>query len=455
MKVIDITKTESIADSIQILQSNIDDVNIATYQKQYKIDGHSVLDKTKRPDKIVRTDNEEQRVEKVGRIPIAFQNKIVSTATSFAFGNPVALHAQPSTDNEKAVVSALHKILEDNKIDSFNRRMCKDILRTTQFAEIWYITELAKPSNEYGFSSKFKLKVLPISPWDGNRLYPFFNKNQDLVAFSRQFSFKDIDNKTTEYFETYTDEETLIWAKPQGGTWAEVSRTANIIGKIPVVFGQAEQTDWHDVQHIIERLETLLSNFADTNDYHGAPKIFVQGEIQGFAKKGETGAIIQGSVGATAQYLSWDHAPESVKLEIDTLFKLIYSLTQTPDISFESVKGLNQISGIALEMLFLDAHLKVQDKREIFDEYLQRRINIIKAFVGTLNTSLANDAQNVRIKPEIVPFTLRDNKEVINNLLAANGNQPLLSQKTAIAQSGLVPDAELEYEAILGEAGRG
>ena len=76
-------------------------------------------------------------------------------------------------------------------------------------------------------------------------------------------------------------------------------------------------------------------------------------------------------------YVSWQNAPESVKLEIETPLKMIYTITQTPDISFDAVKGLGAISGIALKLLFMDAHLKVQDKREIFDDYLQRRVNII------------------------------------------------------------------------------
>ena len=451
MKVLEITLTNDIAESIKILKFNAPDLDIEKYKKQYGITGHNVLDTAKRPDKIITIDDGESRVEKVGRIPISFQKKIVSAATSFAFGNPVELHSEPITEGEKQITKAIDIIFDDNKIDSFNRKMCKDILRCTQFAEIWHVVELKEASAEYGFDAKFKLRVLPISPWDGNKLYPFFDKSGDLIAFSREFQYKGIDGKASEYFETYTDEEIVVWEKKQGEAFVELSRAKNEIGKIPVIFGKDDSVDWSDVQYSIERLETLLSNFADTNDYHGSPKIFIQGAIQGFAKKGESGAIIQGETGSTAQYLSWDNAPESVRLEIDTLFKLIYSLTQTPDISFESVKGLGSVSGVALKMLFLDAHLKVQDKREIFDGYLQRRINVVKSFVGVINTKLAKDAQNLRIKPKISPFIVQDNKEKIDNLLAANGNQPLISQKLSISQSGLVDDAELEYLAIQNE----
>ena len=85
-----------------------------------------------------------------------------------------------------------------------------------------------------------------------------------------------------------------------------------------------------------------------------------------------------------AHYMTWDQAPNSVKLEIETLLRLIYTITQTPDISWESVKGLN-VSGVALRLMFMDAHLKVEDKMEVFGEYLQRRYSVVQAFLKQMN----------------------------------------------------------------------
>lgn len=446
MKVIEITNTESIKDSIEILKANTKPLDIEKFKKEVDVYEHEIFDKVKRPDKIVKTDKGE-KTENVARTGIALQKKIVTTTTAFSFGNPVELNCQPENETQKDILKAIIKVLDDNKIDSFNRRMCKDFLSCTQFAETWYTKELKESSNEYGFESKFKLRVLPISPFENNTLYPLFDMSNDMIAFSREFSFKETNSKTTQYFEIYTDEETLVYKKQEGSDWeidSERSAT-NVIGKIPISLVFMDNTDYHDVQGLINRLETLLSNFADTNDYHGSPKIFVQGEVVGFAKKGETGALIQGSPGSTAQYLSWAHAPESVKLEIDTLFKLIYSLTQTVDTSFEAVKGLGDVSGIALELLFLDAHLKVLDMQEFFEPYLQRRINIIKAFLGTMNTAWKNEVKKLKIKPVIKPFSITDKKAIIDNLIAANGGEPIISQKTAITQSGMVEDGSAEF----------
>src|SRR5690606_25512390 len=135
--------------------------------------------------------------------------------------------------------------------------------------------------------------------------------------------------------------------------------------------------------------------------------VFVTGDIISMPGKGESGKVIQGKQGAEAKYLSWNNAPEAIKLEIETLLRFIFSFTQTVDVSFDSVKGLQSISGIALEMLLMDAKLKIEEKKEILDDYLQRRVNIQKRIAGIL-LGLKKEAESLHIEPEIVPFFVND-----------------------------------------------
>jgi SPP1 family phage portal protein len=226
----------------------------------------------------------------------------------------------------------------------------------------------------------------------------------------------------------------------------------NGIGKIPVVYGCQPAVEWEEVQSLIDRLEKLLSNFADTNDYHASPKIVVKGEVTGFSKKGETGAILQlEGDNPDARYLSWEHAPESVKLEIETLLRMIYAITQTPDISFDSVKGLGAVSGVALKLLFMDAHLKVQEKAEIFDDYLQRRLSVIQAYIGQFNTKLQGACKRLTIEPEIIPYMIEDEQATISLLMDANGNKPIASQRLTVQRLGWAEDVEEECRQIAEE----
>jgi hypothetical protein len=88
----------------------------------------------------------------------------------------------------------------------------------------------------------------------------------------------------------------------------------------------------------------------------------------------------------------------------------------------------------------------------VFDDYLQRRINLVKAFVGKINIKLEKAASVVRITPEIVPYMIDDQTTRIKNLVAANGNKPIISQKSAVAKAGLVENADDEWAQIQAEA---
>lgn len=474
MKIEEVFNRESQSDIIAELKSKryIEQPDESDSIKGLDPKKHDVFNKALRPDKKVKidTDNDSPdaktvvtsengnpesgfRYEPVARIALALQKLIVKRAVAFIFGNKVGLNAETENDNQLAVLKAVKRVLYDVKEKSLNRKVARQVFSCTECAELWYPVE--KPNTTYGFPSKFKLRCAVFSPLLGDTLYPYFDESGDMVAFSREFSRVDNNKVKHDYFETYTDKAHFMWTL--GGTGYELVEgypKEIAIGKIPVVFGNQEQVEWSDVQILIDRLEKLLSNFADTNDYHAAPKIFVQGEVKGFSKKGESGAILEGEEGATAQYLSWQNAPESVKLEIETLLRMIHTISQTPDISFDSVKGLGAISGVALKLLFMDAHLKVADHQEVFDEYLQRRINVIKAYIGKFNTKLESDAESIQIEPEIIPYMIEDELTDITKWTTANGGKPVVSQKLSSKLAGLSKDPDADFEQMQSESDR-
>jgi hypothetical protein len=102
----------------------------------------------------------------------------------------------------------------------------------------------------------------------------------------------------------------------------------------------------------------------------------------------------------------------------------------------------------------MDAHLKVQDKMEIFDDYLQRRLSIIQAFLAKMNakdSAFAAACESLTIEPEIVPFMIDDEQAQVNLLMSATGQKAIVSRKTAVQQLGWVNDTEAELEQIEAE----
>lgn len=114
-------------------------------------------------------------------------------------------------------------------------------------------------------------------------------------------------------------------------------------------------------------------------------------------------------------------------------------------------KGIGAVSGVALKLLFMDAHLKVQDKCEVFDDYLQRRLSVIQAFLAQMNAkdkAFVDACGSLVIEPEIVPFMIEDEAANVNLLLSATGQKAICSRKTAVQQLGWVNDTDAEIEQI-------
>ncbi len=419
--------------------------------KKYNPFEDPVFDKSKRPDKQIKNDPESPervtKIEEVNRIALSLPKTIINRAVSFLFGNDVDLDYDADTDTKEAVAKAVKKVLSDNYSFALNREVARSVFKNTEVAEYWYTVE-SEGFNGYGFPYNRKIRKSVFSAKNGDELFPLFDSTGDLIAFSRKYYIKQPDGTRTDYFETFTDEQKQIWEKVKGGGWQTGDPEENPINRIPIVYARQEQTEVEDVIPLIRRLNKLLSNFAEINDYNAGPKLLFTGRLKGMPNRSDGGQVLEGEKGSDAKYLSWEHAPESVKLEIETLINQTYSLTQTPDISFQNVKGISNVSGVALKLLFLDAHLKVKDKEEIFIPYLQRRNKIIASYLAEMNVSWKKEALQMNIRPVITPYMIDDLMNDVNTYITATGGKPVMSQKKAVSMLGIVSDVDQEMERI-------
>lgn len=448
----------SVLDTHRVIKSVEDAI------KQFDPKQHIVFDKAKRKDKFIK--NAEGQITEtvpVSRIPLAIQKKIVLTAVAF-IGTPT-LTATPGADQKaKDFIAIQRKIWFDNKIDYRFRTIAKKTKSEKQAAELWYTVN---PESGYwkghpirtDAKYKFRMKVLAKSL--GDDLYPVFDEFGDMIAFGRAYETMDKDGKNVKYFDLYTAER-FYFNRQENGQWASLNESgteyvpgyqgglASVFGKIPVIYYSQPLTEWADVQELVERLETIISNHADTNDYFGSPIVVASGKVEGFATKGETGKLLQAENGATVEYLTYDFLPESVKLEMDNLKMYIHSLTSTPDISFENLKNLGYFSTVALKTMFIDAHLKAYDSEEIFGEGVQRRINYLKTAIAKIDTSFA-PVLPLEIKPIFEYFLPTNVQEIIQTLVSAVSGG-IMTADTAVQQNPLVSDADAEIVALKGTA---
>jgi SPP1 family phage portal protein len=426
--------------------------SLADIFKQLDPEQHKVHDKTVRRDKQKTRKNEDgtitdMGVTKVARLSIPIQKKIVLVAAAF-LGSP-KMQANNETPEQDSFLELMEKIWDDNKLDWKFKQLAKKVMSETHAAELFYFEKLEADSGYWdgyairaGVPSQISTRIL--APSTGDTLLPVFDDFGKLIAFGRRFKTLDDNAREVQNFDLYTA-DTIYHAVQNGGVW-DNSQEPNPFKKIPVIYYRQEQVEWADVQHLIERLETKISNHADTNDYFDSPIVVATGNVQGFAGKDDSGKLLQADADAKVEYLTWNQAPESTKMEIENLVKFIYQYTHTPDISFESMKGLGVFSGIALKMLFLDAHLKAADKAEIFGEGLQRRINFMKSALVTLDTSL-KPVSKMKIEPKFEYFLPEDTEAKVTSLVAAVSGK-IMSQESAIAQNPYVMDPETELTRI-------
>lgn len=380
-------------------------------------------------------------IELVTRISLGFQKLITIIGTSFATGGGVELKAKVK-DIEKPMFEKTQEVWNREKLDFKNYDILETLYSQKEVAEIWY-TEKPKDTKDI---SDVKLKCNVYKPSDGYELIPVFDSTRNMTAFGLSYIVL-VDEKETQRLDFYTDEKLIKYIKTDNG-WNIELVIPLLYGKIPVIYYPAKYSAWEDVQQIINRMEDLISNFGDTNDYNGSPILFAEGGIKGFSKKGETGKFIEGENDAKLSYVSNNAVPESVKLEIETLKDLMYTITLTPDLSFSTMVNLGNVSGIAMDRILTGAHLKAKKiQNGVYGEGIQRRLNFIVSALANIDSTLES-GKNVHISAEFKLFRIADTQEKITNMLLANGNLPIIDHYSSIVKADLCDNPQESFVAI-------
>lgn len=424
--------------------------NYDLWVKQWNSKDHRILtDKRFRPDKF----DKDGKPIMIARIPLPFQKLIVRRAATFLCGNPIEIEAKTEEDSlEQDFIDVIKKTWKDNKLDYDSKTLVKLMMSETEAAELWFFEDAKEgywkgtANDKPAVKLRMRMKILANKYKDS--LYPVFNAYGDMIAFARGYKTKEGEKKI-EHLDIYTDEKRYLLTQ-EDGTWTKVEEDEPS-GKIPAVYYSQDDVEWVDVQWMIDRIELLLSKLADTNDYFAHPVLGIEAEKVDdveWPEKDESGKAVLLKNGAKAGYIVWTVSPESIKTELLQLRSAIMDMSDTPDISFDQVKGLGAYSGIALKMIFSGAHMKASEKEEIFGKGIQRRLNFLKVAHAYINDQF-EPAVPLEISPRFTYYIPKDYVEETNMLLSAmGGGKRLISQKTAVELSSLVNDKQGELDRL-------
>lgn len=421
------------------------DVMNAEIRKKRKV---LVKDVVENPDGSIK-EPAKYKWEEVNRIALPLEQDIVNIHTAFTVGEEPTLECETDEENEQSFLEIIKNIYKRNKIKYANKKLVRSWLSECEVAEYWYTVE----SNNWwqrilkflniGAKPTRKLKSVIWSPFRNDKLYPYFDEYGDLVAFSREYKVKDKDGRDVTKFMVIDSINVTIYVDEK------VEDTyKHGFDKIPVMYMYREKPYCYKIKTIRNRLEVLLSNFADCLDYNFYPKLVSTGELEGIQNRGTTSEIIELADGGRVSYLTWQQSPEMAKLEFNNLTEKAYHLTNTPRISFDSLKGAgNALSGRAFRFMFMGTHLEVSNHAEVVEEFLQRRVNFLVSAVGILYPKMKSVSESIIIDTEIVPYMIDNQTEQINDAVNAVAGG-VASVETGIVLAGLTDKIQEEKELL-------
>lgn len=374
---------------------------------------------------MIRTDDKVEYKEP-NRISIPLEQDIVNIHTAFTVGTEPEISCDTDDESEKSLLSALKQVLRKNKIKYQNKRIVRSWLSEQEVAEYWYAVKddsfwsilKRKITSIFGGSvPEYRLKSAVWSPFRGDKLYPFFDDAGDMVAFSREYRKCELDGTETTLFMTITKDSIHTWKL---GDDSEAETVPHGFSKLPVIYTYRKNAYCDVIQPIRIRIEKLLSGYADCIDYHFFPILKLFGDVMAFSGNTRNRVVQLQGEKADAAYLTWQQASDPIKLELETLFSRAYSMTNTPQISFENLKGTgNALSGSAFRYVFMGAHMAVENHAEEIGLFMQRRVNFLISALGTQNSRLAAPAKTIDVEVEIVPYIIDNIDDKVQTAVTA------------------------------------
>ena len=397
---------------------------------------------------------EQKKLVDPNRIALPIEQDIVNIQTAFTVGTEPLLDCKPE-QSEEGLLTALKQVFKKNKIKYQNKKAVRSWLAEQEVAEYWYVVKddgfwpklKRKIAGIFGKSMpEYRLKSVLWSPFRGDKLYPFFDDNGDLVALSREYKKKGLDDDETLCFMTVTKDMVYQWELDSD--WQDKGSFRHNFKKMPIIYMYRPEAYCEKIKTLRIRLEKLLSNYADCIDYHFFPILMLFGDVEQLSGELKNRIVQLTGMSANAQYLTWNQASETVKFEVETLLSQIYGLTNTPRISFDSLKGTgNAVSGVAFDYVFMSTHLNVENLNEVVGVFMQRRVNFLVSAIGSLNSSLVEASETIDIDVQMQPYRLEDLAEKIDTAIKAKDGE-LWSQETAIAFVGNVDSVVDEVKKI-------
>jgi SPP1 family phage portal protein len=402
--------------------------------REYEVETHKINERQDRA--VYDKKGNFLRWSKRWKIPIPYQPFINEIALVFLYGRPVKW-SQLSEGTDNAYQNYV-KLMEEIRFNAHVRECKRAAGAEGKAAMLYHVYR--------DMEGKPRLLLNVLSKKNNDDIYIIKDQYKRLTAFAWGYHLTESGNRTLYHVDVYT-RETIYRAKRASMGW-EVIVTPNPIGKIPVLL--FEQEVEHDgVQPMIERSEALTSTDADVNDRFANPAMVATAEILNSLPKAEEEAklyILKN--GGKVEYLTWDQASQSKANEYERLDKHILSKSFTPNIDFDNMKSLGNLSAKAIRKVMLLAVIKAEKRKETHDGYMNRHASLMLAIMGNvLDYAHKSEYDALQLGHEFQEPFGDDVSETLADVLKQYGAGGMSTQ-TMLELSYLIKDAKKEAELI-------
>ena len=393
-------KTLSFSEQLTILRKNCNRItygqiarDIRFYENHHPIhidqdkEDYYVMEDVEAPDGKIEKKSVKVRQTKLA---LPYPQQIVANMVAFLYGNDIDLVLNGNR-NDQNIQDAFAKFTD---ILNKDLRMMSLIKKATRMCGIE--TRAAIQFMYDGVSLRGKV----LSFKDGYKIYRHrddSNKIDAVVIEYRRDILKDkklqMNVPTIEVWD-----ENGVDRYTGGDTVAEHIDNPMKTKKLLFAYLEQDASEFEYVKDLISLQDYSRSMHSDVNVRIGNPALVVHGKLSKKPVYNATVKIyeIDGASGfdaiksgqADMKYLEVTSAPESIKLEMQNNENDIYRFTW-PDLNklMTDMKNGN-LSTQSMKLTFLQAFVKVAEKREIHDEFISRIISIVKDMATELYPEL-------------------------------------------------------------------
>lgn len=369
------------------------------------------------------------------KLPRARQRYINEIELFFLLGKPIIWK---KADGDDEAFELFTEFLKNTRFNSRMRQVKRLAGSETECAKYYHLYK--------DDDGKPQCDVVILARSLGYELRTLKDQYGKLVASAHGYKLLNADGKPVQYWEILVPEMTYIVHKTLVG-W-NVDKFPNPTERINLLYFQQPKA-WDGSEPRMEREEMVDSKIGDTNDYFADPIAIATADvIQSLPDPNLPGRLLK-AMGKDSryEYVNPPEASELRRMEKENLETSILFDTFTPDFSFEKMKGLGTLSGVAIKNAMTLGYIKRDIRKEIYEEMIDREKNVIIGVLKFLHPTMEKQLDALKIEFEFAePFgdDNHDNWKAIADLYDAG----LLSLETAVAMLALTNAPEKEIERL-------